>query len=129
MKLTSQSQQQGGYYEQLALEFLQQQGLTLIEKNWHCRHGELDLIMLDNQQNVPCLVVVEVRQRKIGDFGTVLDSITPSKQRKIIQATEIYLFNHLQWNHCDVRFDVVAFSLDNHGQIFIEWITSAFLAG
>lgn len=128
MKLTSPSQQQGDYYEQQALVFLQQQGLILVAKNWHCRAGELDLVMLDNQQKLPCLVVVEVRQRQVGAFGTALDSITPTKQQKIIRATQVFLTQNPQFTDYDIRFDVVAFSTNIQQTAEAEWIQSAFLA-
>lgn len=128
MKLTSPSQQQGEYYEQRALAFLQQQGLILVARNWHCRAGELDLVMLDNQQKLPCLVVVEVRQRQVGAFGTALDSITPTKQQKIIRATQIFLTQNPLFADYEIRFDVVAFSTTNRDMAEFEWLQSAFLA-
>lgn len=86
MKLTAPKQRQGEYFEQLACEFLQQQGLVLVCQNWHYKNmGELDLVMIDNQKQYPkqpdCLVIVEVRQRKTGQFGTADDSITKTKQK------------------------------------------------
>ena len=65
----------GQFAEQKACQFLQQKGLTLIEKNYRCRNGEIDLIMLDKDQ----LVFVEVRFRKNEDYGTAIDSVISIK--------------------------------------------------
>ncbi|MBD3727857.1 MAG: YraN family protein, partial [Moraxella osloensis] len=79
MKLTAPKQRQGDYYETLAKGYLEAQGLTFFAKNWHYKNlGELDLVMLELKQKTPCLVIVEVRQRKASQFGTSLDSITPA---------------------------------------------------
>lgn len=138
MKLTAPKQQQGDFYENLALTHLQNHGLTLLAKNWHYKNiGELDLVMLDGTRKMSCLVFVEVRQRKIANFpqnfGTAEDSITPNKQRKIIKTAQAFLtyfndfsqqdFNH--FNDFDTRFDVVTFSTNNH-ETQIDWIKGAF---
>lgn len=137
MKLTSEKQQQGNFYEMLALKFLLDKGLTFVAKNWQYKKiGELDLVMLDNQQKFTCLVVVEVRQRQKTTFVTALDSVTPAKQRKIIQTTQAFLQANEYLANIDVRFDVVVFATDSQQKsgflsnlpIIVEpvWIQSAF---
>lgn len=137
MKLTSEKQQQGNFYEMLALKFLLDKGLTFVAKNWQYKNmGELDLVMLDNQQKFTCLVVVEVRQRQKTTFVTALDSVTPAKQRKIIQTTQAFLQANEYLANIDVRFDVVVFATDSQQKsgflsnlpIIVEpvWIQSAF---
>lgn len=135
MKLTAPKQRQGDYYETLAKQYLQAQGLTLIAKNWHYKNlGELDLVMLDQTGKRPCLVIVEVRQRTVSrfgsNFGTSLDSITPAKQRKIIKTTDAFLQAHPKFDDVDIRFDVVSFdSSQAVGQVNLPkptWIKDAF---
>lgn len=110
MKLTAPKQRQGDYYETLAKHYLEAQGLTFFAKNWHYKNlGELDLVMFEPTQKIPCLVIVEVRQRKASQFGTSLDSITPAKQRKIIKTTAAFLQAHPQFDTFDIRFDVVSY--------------------
>ena len=110
MKLTSPKQRQGDHFETLAKRYLEAQGLTFFAKNWHYKNlGELDLVMLEPTQKVPCLVIVEVRQRKASQFGTSLDSITPAKQRKIVKTTAAFLQAHPQFDNFDIRFDVVSY--------------------
>ena len=112
MKLTAPKQRQGDYYETLAKGYLEAQGLKFFAKNWHYKNlGELDLVMLEPTQKIPCLVIVEVRQRKASQFGTSLDSITPAKQRKIVKTTAAFLQAHPQFDNFDIRFDVVSLSL------------------
>ena len=135
MKLTAPNQRQGDYYETLAKHYLEAQGLTFSAKNWHYKNlGELDLVMLEPTQKIPCLVIVEVRQRTISrlgsNFGTSLDSITPAKQRKIIKTTAAFLQAHPQFDNFDIRFDVVSYEgAATAGQAVMPtptWIKDAF---
>ena len=68
--------------EDAAALLLQQQGLQLIERNFGCKTGEIDLILQDNGQ----LVFVEVRFRKNQLFGGAAASVTPAKQKKLQKA-------------------------------------------
>jgi len=102
--------------EDRAQEFLSAHGLSLICKNYRCKQGELDLIMSDRNS----LVIVEVRYRKSDTYGSALESITASKQAKIIAATQHYLAT--QKTDCPLRFDVIAIS--GSGQM--DWIKNAF---
>lgn len=105
--------------EQLARQLLEAQQLTFIDSNYHCRFGEIDLIMLD--QNT--LVFVEVRYRKNQQFGGAIESITSSKQNKIRLTASHYL--QKKNSHKNARFDVVLLSsLSNNSEI--NWIKSAF---
>ena len=106
---------QGQRAEQRACKFLQQQGLGLIETNYRCRYGEIDLVMRDGQQ----LVFVEVRYRGNSAFGGPLASIDHRKQTKLIAAAAHYLLIKRQQN--DVRFDVVGITQGDR----IDWITNA----
>ncbi len=109
----------GQEIEQLACGYLQSQGLVLIEKNYRCRRGEIDLVMKQNDT----LVFVEVRYRKNQDFGGAKESVTPSKQAKL-RATALHYMQLRQIN-TNARFDVIAVTgtgtLEN-----IEWIQNAF---
>ncbi len=114
---------QGEHAEMLASRFLQQQGLTLLEKNFMCKCGEIDLIMQDKEQ----LVFVEVRYRKNTHFGTPAESVTWQKQQKILKTAALYLQKHKKYRHVPARFDIVAIT----GMLAkpqIDWITNAFQA-
>ena len=88
--------------EDAALDYLTQQGLSLVERNFRCRHGEIDLIM----RHQSTLVFVEVRKRADARFGGAAASITASKQGRLITAAQIYLQRYQQPPPC--RFDAVA---------------------
>jgi putative endonuclease len=110
--------QRGENAEQQACDFLISQNLTLIERNFRCYYGEIDLIMKDEKT----LVFVEVRYRKNAKFGSALESVTRSKQQKLISAAEIYL-NMLQNDELmPMRFDVVGIL----GEGELQWVKNAF---
>ncbi|MDH3354766.1 MAG: YraN family protein [Chromatiales bacterium] len=102
--------------ETAAINYLQQQGLTLTERNYHCRRGEIDIIMDD----ADTLVFVEVKYRQSPRFGSASEMVTPQKQKKIITTALHYLQQNKLEQAC--RFDVVAISPDTG----VEWIKSAF---
>jgi len=108
----------GAEAEQLAVTFLQRQGLTLVERNYHCRFGEIDLIMTDRQT----LVFVEVRLRSSQSFGGAAASVTPHKQAKLLRAARHYLSGQTRPPPC--RFDVVL--LSSMADKNMEWIKDAF---
>ena len=102
--------------EDQAHDFLFKHGLKLACRNYRCKQGELDLVMHDQQS----LVIVEVRYRKSDTYGSALESVTASKQARIIAATQHYLST--QKLDCPLRFDVVAISGDGD----ILWVKNAF---
>lgn len=104
--------------EQQALQFLEKQGLICITKNFRCRWGEIDLIMQDKVN----LIFVEVRSRVSQQFGNALESITASKQRKILKTAAYYLMKH-KYDTLYPRFDVLC--LQGNSEQFI-WIKEAF---
>lgn len=109
----------GSAAEDLALRYLQAQGLTLILRNFRCRFGELDLIMREGE----FLVFVEVRSRRYARYGAPAESVTPAKRQKLLRAAACYLQRQGVEPPC--RFDVVAI-LQPGGAPQIEWIRDAF---
>lgn len=114
----------GQQAENEALNFLKQQGLKLLDKNYHCRQGEIDLVMQDQQT----LVFVEVRYRKTSRFGSSAESVTSDKQRKIIHTAEHYLCHKVKTEIPACRFDVVAIypSTVTQNSLQFDWIKHAF---
>ncbi len=111
--------------EQDAYQFLIKQKLKLVCKNYRCRFGEIDLIMLDQQ----CLVFVEVRYRKSSQFGSGAETITLTKQRKLIKTASHYLQQTSGSNQLAARFDVISISPEiKSKQSKIDWIKDAFQA-
>ncbi len=111
----------GSAAEQHAATFLQQQKLTLLERNYRCRFGEIDLIM----QEGDALVFVEVRMRSSDRFGGAAASITATKQAKLIRAARHYLAG--QDDDLPCRFDAILISGTQENDI--EWIKNAFDEG
>lgn len=103
--------------EQRALVFLQKQGLTLLQTNYRCRYGEIDLILKDKA----VIVFVEVRFRASEKFGGAVESVTSKKQQKILRTAQNYLQEH---GNQACRFDVIAFQ----GKLAdkMQWIPNAF---
>ncbi len=114
-------QERGRRAEDIASLYLQRQGLVLVERNFQCYQGELDLIMLDRD----CFVFVEVRLRGRIDYGSPIDTISRSKQRKMIRAASIYLQKKQLLHRISSRFDCVGLH-PTAGKMQIEWIKNAF---
>ena len=113
----------GERWERIAETFLRARGLTTVERNFHCRMGEIDLIMEDGD----CLVFAEIRFRNSTRFGSGADSVTRSKQNRIILAARRYLQCHDHRALQPCRFDVVSLSR-TRGKVSVHWIQDAFSA-
>jgi putative endonuclease len=111
------SMNKGAEAEQAAADYLVGQGLKLVTRNFHCRGGEIDLVMQEGRT----LVFVEVRARARADFGGAAESITPAKQGRIILAARHYLAQHKVDAPC--RFDAVLLQAGR-----LQWLKAAFEA-
>jgi putative endonuclease len=116
--------------ETLALHHLQSAGLKLIARNFRCRVGEIDLVMLDGD----CLVFVEVRCRKTGPFApgrfpSAIQSIGPHKIRKLTKAALFFLARNKSFSRHTVRFDVVAYDGPDPDRYRLQWMKDAFRPG
>ncbi len=107
----------GDQNEQVAMAYLQTKGLKFVTKNYHCPFGEIDLIMLDQDE----IVFIEVRSRKNNDFGSAIESVDHFKQLKLLKSATHYLQKNQLLDSTNCRFDVVGFS-HHH----IDWIKDAF---
>ena len=96
--------------ERLAAEELTHRGYTIIERNFRCRHGEIDLIAEDAND----LIFVEVKTRRGNAYGLPEEAVTPRKQQKIVQVATYYLDLH-QCSERSWRIDVVAVQLSSNG--------------
>lgn len=111
----------GSFMEGKVCHYLKQQGLKLLDRNFQCRYGEIDLIMQDKND----LVFIEVRYRHSQDYGDGIESITLYKQKKIISAASTYLNRYKISENLACRFDVLAVS-SAQNQFKIDWIKDAF---
>lgn len=113
----------GKWGERLAAEALRSRGWNIVETNYRCRMGEIDLIASDRRY----LVFVEVKLRKNSRFGQAAEAVTPEKQRKLRAAAELYLAEHP--TVLQPRFDVAEIYAPQGIQTrspALSWIENAF---
>ena len=106
----------GARAEDLCAEVLRAAGLRVIERNWRCRHGEIDLIAEERGT----LVFAEVRMRGPGTFGGAAESVTAAKRARLIAAARLYLMRR---PNAICRFDVFLVDGPPH---HVQWIRDAF---
>ena len=112
----------GEWAEQCAQNFLADQGLKLLTRNFRGKHGEIDLIMEDGRT----LVFIEVRFRKSDRFGSAAESITTAKQSRILKTAGLFL--QLNKINQPIRFDVITLSPEQPDENHLNWIKNAFQA-
>ena len=103
----------GAAAEGLAARFLVARGLVIVQRNYRCRGGEIDLIARDGTT----LVFVEVRTRRGAYPGMAALSITRTKARKLLVAVERYIEQHPDAADMPLRIDVVAIELGRDGKL------------
>lgn len=121
-KPTDPRRQLGAAGETMAICALEGAGLTVVERNWRCAVGELDLIAHDiapdyatGEMAATWLVLVEVRTRRGERFGTARQSLTPRKQAKLREVAEHYV-QAANWQG-PWRIDLVAIQMDRQGHL------------
>ena len=102
--------------ESRAADFLGAQGLQILERNWRCRFGEIDLVARDGQT----LVFVEVRARGSRGHGGAAESISAAKRRRLTATANYYLLRCRSEQPC--RFDALLIEAECR----IEWVRNAF---
>ncbi len=102
----------GAAGERLAALWLESHGLRVLERNWHCRYGELDLIAEQADE----LVFVEVKTRRGTALGAPEEAITPAKRRRLLLAAQTYLDTHALTAK-PYRLDVLAVELSASGAV------------
>lgn len=120
MSPTNAKQALGEAGERVAEEYLKKKGYRLVERNYRCSVGELDLIVLDKR----VVVFVEVKTRRGHGFGSPLEAVAYRKQRKMIQAAQFFL-SQKNLHQRDARFDVVGVSWPGREPV-VEHIENAF---
>ena len=105
--------------ERQAERYLKSRGLKFVTRNWHCRHGEIDLIMHDEE----FLIFVEVRMRSASTFADGATSVDHFKQIKLGHAAALFLSEQPRWQQHPCRFDVVGIDGKDGA---LSWIQNAF---
>ncbi|TGN38137.1 YraN family protein [Marinobacter confluentis] len=114
----------GDHAEGVAARYLFTKGIQVLERNVYNRGGEIDLIGRDPDDT---LVFFEVRYRGAGSLAGAAESITPTKQKRLIKAVQFYLHRHKLWD-APCRIDVVAIAPGEHQKYRIQWIKNAIQA-
>ena len=111
----------GKFGEDLAVRFLKKQGYRILQQNFRCRFGEIDIIAKDRD----VLVFIEVKSRRTDAFGHPKTAVTKAKQEKISKTALHYLQLHHETD-CRARFDVVTVNAASAGKPDVEIIKNAF---
>jgi putative endonuclease len=116
-------QEHGRWGEELAVDFLEKAGFKIVEKNWHYKKAEIDIIAREND----ILVFVEVKTRAYADFGVPEAMVNKRKQRLLIDAGMAYMrsIGH-EW---EIRFDIVAILGTPGSMMEIKHFKDAFFPG
>lgn len=116
------TQKLGKLAELEACRFLISRGLKLLNQNYRCFYGEIDLIMQDQDM----VVFIEVRCRTRLDYGTPLETVNRCKQMKLVK-TATHFLQKKQWLHkVTSRFDIISIFSAN-GKSEINWVKNAFM--
>lgn len=118
MKQTSHLGQKG---EDMACSYLENKGFVLVQKNFRCRKGEVDLIMKDGE----ILVFIEVKYRRSLHFGSPFEAIDIKKQEKLLDVSRYYLYT--QAYKGPLRFDAVGIQKHANGHR-IEHLTDILMS-
>lgn len=101
--------------EAIAARHLVGRGLTIVERNWRCEHGEIDLVARDRDE----LVFVEVKTRSSIAYGHPLEAITPRKLARLKRLAGAWCLAHPE-QHGQIRIDAVAVIAPRVGQVEVE---------
>ena len=114
--------QKGRYGEELTARFLQERGLTIIERNWRCCFGEVDIIAEDNDT----VVLVEVKTRVIGRSQSIMPemAVGPRKRDRYQKLALVYL--SCSYPRRAVRFDVAAVGIVDPSCSWLHYLTAAY---
>lgn len=111
----------GNWGEQVAAKFLRESGFYIIEYNYRCRFGEIDLIVSTRDK----LIFVEVKTRGSLRYGLPAEAVNTRKRAKYYLLASYYV-NHKKLYSYDLRFDVIEIMLDSDGSYRINHIPNAF---
>ena len=110
----------GRYGEEKAVDFLKNQHCKILDRNFSCKQGEIDIVAQDNKE----IVFYEVKTRNSLEYGKPVDAVDNYKQKHIWEAAKYYLYKNNMMNEF-VRFDVIEVYLKND-RVFINQIRNMF---
>ncbi|GAA1599739.1 YraN family protein [Streptomyces globosus] len=111
-------QAMGRYGEELAVRRLAEAGMTVIERNWRCREGEIDILARDGD----ALVVCEVKTRRAGPYEHPMAAVRPGKAERLRRLAGRWLADHGGPPPGGVRIDLVGIVLPRRGAPVVEHV-------
>ena len=115
------SRAKGLEYEDLAAQYLEKQGLTILERNYQCRQGEIDIVA----KNREFVIFIEVKYRKNNRFGEPFAFVDTKKQRRLIKTALHFSQQKGLHEKYPMRFDVISIQPQDT-QFDIQWLKNAF---
>lgn len=97
----------GDQYEQMAVLYLEREGYEILERNYRCRFGEIDIIARSKEKDLDVLVFAEVKYRSSSRFGSPFEAVDYKKQQRIIQTANYYMKEKNADADTKVRYDVI----------------------
>lgn len=118
----------GAYGERVAVQHLENAGYTIVDRNWRCDIGEIDVVALapSEASSRPCLVICEVKTRRGLGFGSGFEAVTPDKAARLHRLGRRWLAENDQSAGTIMRFDVLAVHISRHGEPRVEHLSGAF---
>jgi len=110
--MSDERQKLGRWGEQLAAQRLGAKGYVILDRNWRCRRGEIDLVAKDED----ILVFVEVKTRRGREYGAPEEAVTRSKAKRLLELGQRYMLER-DFEDVDWRVDLVAVELDQKGEL------------
>lgn len=111
----------GQYGERVAAQRLEERGLRVIDRNWRCADGELDIVAVDGE----VLVFIEVKTRSTEDFGVPAEAVTPAKATRIRGLAQRWLASH-EHPYSQLRFDVCSVMPQKSGAATFDHLPGVF---
>ena len=112
----------GAYGERLAARYVVESGMQILDRNWRCDQGEVDIVAMDGT----CLVIVEVKTRRSLAFGSPVEAVSAVKAARLRRLAGCWLADHrsLAGSVADIRIDVIGVLRPPHGPAQIEHLVS-----
>ncbi len=118
----------GAYGEQVAVQHLEDAGYTIVDRNWRCDLGEIDVVAwapANSPAARPCLVVCEVKTRRGLGYGSGFEAVTPDKAARLLRLGHRWLEQHDAPRGAALRFDVLAVHISRRGEPRVEHLQGA----
>ncbi len=108
----------GRYGEELAVRVLRDRGAVVVDRNWRCRHGEIDIVAVDGD----CLVVCEVKTRRGDAFGDPVEAVSFDKMMRLRRLAVAWLDEHPGSGADAIRIDVIGVLRPSRGPAHVRHV-------